>query len=413
MKRWPLTLALTLGVSMSSALAAGTITVWYAGNFQGHIDVVNKTVLPGFKAANPDVNVRVEFIPWGDLSTKLNAAFAAGTAPDVFMHGAAATAGFASNSRIESLEPYLKEIDAADFGPTLNQGKYAGARYMMPVFGAGRLLVYRKDLFQAAGLDPNKAPKTWTGLLNAARKLTTRDASGRIVRAGLLLTSNGIDLQQVFASFYFQTGGEFFSDDLKSVAFNNPKGVKAVRFMQQLFDPKTGVSPLGEPPSPVSPLMTGRAAMIYAVPDDISDLKTSNPDLYAKLGVAPPTKDQIQSTMYSFSGFFLSKDSKDKADAWKYIKYATSGKVLEAFNAAAASVPPLNSLVKADFVTSNPVLTAYMQNLRFAHGNPNIPIWVKARDILSAKLEEAMYGRISAAEALSQAAKDITAELKR
>ena len=402
---------LTLTLGLLSAAQASTITVWYAGNFQGHMDVVNNTILPAFTKANPDIKVNVEFVPWGDLSTKLNAAFAAGTAPDVFMHGAAATAGFVANKRVDPLDTYLAQIDAKDFGSTLNQGQYLGKRYMVPVFGAGRLLVYRKDLFTQAGLDPNKPPTNWSSMLAAAQKLTTRDTSGRIQRAGLLLPSTGIDLQQVFASLLWQAGGSFFDDANKTVKFDGPNGIKALKYLQTLFDTKTGVSPLGEPDSPVSPLVTGRAAMLFAVPDDLADIRQNNPDVYAKLGVAPALKDQRQATLYSFSGFFLSADSKNKADAWKYIRYATSDAALSSFNEAAASIPPLSSLENAGFIRSNPVLTTYVKNMRYAQGNPNVPNWTKMRDLLSQQLEQAIYGRADAAAALRTAAAAVRREL--
>ena len=404
---------LTLTLALVGTASASTITVWYAGTFQGHMDLVNKTIVPAFEKANPGVDVRVEFVPWGDLSTKLNASFAAGNAPDVFMHGAAATAGFAANGRIVPLDSYLTQIDAKDFGKTLNQGQYLGKKYMVPVFGAGRLLVYRKDLFQQVGLDPNKPPTTWNTMLAAARKLTTRDSSGRIQRAGLLMDSAGTNLQQVYASLLWQAGGDFFDDANKVVKFDGVQGIQALKFMQQLFDPQTGVSPLGEPDSPVSPLVTGRAAMLFAVPDDLSTIKVNNPDVYAKLAVAPALKNKDQATLYSFSGFFLNADSKNKADAWNYIKFATSAKNLEDFNAAAGNIPPLQSLANAEFVKSNPILQSYIQNMQYAVGNPNVPNWTKMRDILSVQLERAVYGKVSAAEALRTAAQAVKRELPR
>ncbi|HNQ99427.1 MAG TPA: extracellular solute-binding protein, partial [Trueperaceae bacterium] len=116
---------------------AQNLTVWYAGNFQDQMDLVNNELVPAFEAANPGIDLTVEFIPWGDLTAKLNTAFATGTVPDVFMHGQAATAGLVAADRLAPLDDYLAGFDVADFGPTFEQGSVDGKHYLAPVYGSG------------------------------------------------------------------------------------------------------------------------------------------------------------------------------------------------------------------------------------------------------------------------------------
>ena len=107
------------------AFAETTVRIWFADTAEPVMRVVRESIVPEFEKANPDIKLKVEFIPWGELSPKLLTAFAGGVAPDVFMHGQAATAGFAAASQIEPLDEYIAQWSAAnDFGPTLNSGEY-------------------------------------------------------------------------------------------------------------------------------------------------------------------------------------------------------------------------------------------------------------------------------------------------
>lgn len=405
--------ALLIACIGATALAQQSLTVWYAGNFQDQMDLVNNELVPAFEAANPDVDVTVEFIPWGDLTAKLNTAFATGTVPDVFMHGQAATAGLVAADRLAPLDEYFAGFDVEDFGPTFEQGAVDGKHYLAPVYGSGNLLVYRTDLWEDVGLDPGSPPTTWEELLDVARKLTVRDASGQIKRTGLLIGSSGTAIQQPFSSLFWQAGGSWFSADGTEVTFDGPAAVKAIEFMQALFDPTSGVTRLGENPgaSPVNPLVTGQAAMMFGSMEMVSGLRTTNPDVFELLAVAPPTRDVDQAAFYSFAGFFISQDSPHKDQAWQYISFALSPEWLEAFNSAAGSLPPRSSLADAEFLAASPALKAYSDNLQFAHGNPNVAVWVKARDITAAHLEAAVYGRETAEAAAKATQQEIEALL--
>ena len=85
----------------------GKLTLWVAGNTPDIQSAFNE-VVGNFNKNNPEFDVAVEFIPWGDLSTKLTIAFSAQVGPDLFMHGVAASAGFMSKGQIEDLTPYFK-----------------------------------------------------------------------------------------------------------------------------------------------------------------------------------------------------------------------------------------------------------------------------------------------------------------
>ena len=60
----------------------GKLTVWVAGNTPDIQEAFNQ-VIENFNQNNPKFSITVEFIPWGDFSTKLTTALSAKVRPDL------------------------------------------------------------------------------------------------------------------------------------------------------------------------------------------------------------------------------------------------------------------------------------------------------------------------------------------
>lgn len=402
-------LALVLILTLSAAgFAQTTIRLWFAGTPQALMDAMYDEMVPAFEAANPDIKLEVEFVPWSELSTKLATSFAAGVTPDIFMHGQAAIAEFVESNQLLPLDEFIADWpDKDDFGATLGSGYYKDATYFIPVFGAGRLLIYRADTFKEAGLDPDNPPTTWDELVEAAKALTVKQGN-RFIRQGIDFPADGIDLQQVWAPFLWQAGGAFLTEDGTQAAFNSPEGVESLQFMVD-FIYTHGASDVrtAQPVGNVSPIAADLVGMIFEVPGVLAQIKTYSPEVYPEIRVALPTKHVTQDTLYSFSGFMMSRHTVDKEKAWRVMSYLLSADSLEKINQAMATLPPRVSLAEAEFIVEDPNLKVYVEAMQFGRGNPNHPKWVQIRDIVSRYLERAMRGVMSPQEALDEAAKEV------
>jgi ABC-type glycerol-3-phosphate transport system substrate-binding protein len=60
-----------------------------------------------------------------------------------------------------------------------------GKIYGIPCTDWVEVLIYNKDMFRAAGLDPEKPPRTIAEFTEAQRKLTKKDAQGNITQTGI------------------------------------------------------------------------------------------------------------------------------------------------------------------------------------------------------------------------------------
>lgn len=384
----------------------GKLTLWVAGNTPD-IQAAFNEVVDNFNKNNPGFDVAVEFIPWGDLSTKLTTALSAQVGPDVFMHGVAASAGFISKDQIEDLTPYFEALpDKDDFMTNLiAAGTVEGKVAIMPVQVTNYMLIYRKDLYQEAGLDPENPPAAWDALAEAAVKLTQSDDLG-ITLAGLQVPVEGADVEMAWLPILRSMGGDLLSKDEKSAAFNSPEGVAALQYYLDLFEKHkvSSLTPLpGDPTMP--PIARGAAAQVISGQFSLAQIKNASPELYDQIGVAlpPAGKDGKISTMSSFSGFMINKFSKNKDDAWTLMRHILSPSSLTIIDGSSLFLPPRKSMQTAEFITSDPLFEAFAHGLEYGQGNPNIPAWVEVRNTIVESLVDALNGKMGAEDALKTA----------
>ncbi len=406
MKKWILTLIICLALGFT-AIGKTKVTVWFAGTTEALMEAVDDHLVPAFEKANPDIELAVEYIPWGELSTKLTTAFAGGIGPDIFMHGQAAIAGFAETGVIMDIDSLIDKLeDPEDFGGTLGVGLYRGKNFMVPVFGSGRLLAYREDFFIESGLDPDEPPVTWEQLRAYAEVLTVYE-SGRLVRAGLDIPVSAIDLQQVWTGFLIANNGALFDNDFNPT-FNSQSGVEALEYYVGLIREakvasEYGLTPIGN----LEPIAAGTAAMCFMNNESLAAIKEYSPDVYSKIRLAFPPARYGRAAFYSFAGFMVSSSTKDLEATTKALSFMTSKDALIAINTALGSLPPRQSGVVAEYIANDPNLMKFVEGSKYAYGNPNVPFWVQARDIISKYLERAIMGVMTPKNALDGAAEEI------
>ncbi|TMR92783.1 ABC transporter substrate-binding protein [Nonomuraea basaltis] len=403
------------GAQDAGTPADNAIAVWFPGTNQTEIDLVTKTIAPRFEKET-GAKVSVTFLDWGDLSTKLNAAFAAGTAPDVFGHGPAAVADFVSNDRLEPLTPYVAKLSAQDRDDLANAlpgGQVSGTQYLMPLSMQGNLIAYRAGDFTAAGLDPAKPPATWEDVKEAAKKLTKRDGD-KITHAGLLLPSHPIGRQQTFASLLGSAGGEQLSADGKTVAFDSPAGVKALDYFVSVYQgPDAVANQLGvnyqDMPTAQQPLVTGDASMAVLAPQTVQQMIKANPDLDVRVMPVPKFEGASEGVAVGGAGpgLMINKDSRQKELAWKFISYMISSTTSLEYTQGIGGIPARVSAADSAYVKGSPVIQAYVAQAAHFRPNPNVPGWTQIRDTMAKHLERALNKKAGSAQALQEAAAEV------
>lgn len=400
----------------SGGEAAQQLSVWFPGTNQTEIELVTDQIVPAFEEET-GATVEVTFLDWGDMSTKLNAAFAGGTAPDVFGHGPAALADFVVNERVEPLTTYVDQLSAEDqddLAGAMAGGQVDGTQYLVPLSLQGSLLVYNAADFVEAGLDPDNPPSTWEDVRDVASQLTTRDSSGAITRSGLLLPSQPIGRQQTFAFLLHSAGGQQLADDEAGAAFDSEEGRRALEYFTDLFSGKDAVSAgLGadysNAPTAQQPLVLGTASMTLLSPGSLQQIVSANPDLDLRVMMPPKFEgaDEGHALGGAGPGLMINADSKEKDLAWQFIQHMISPETSAEYTEGIGAIPPRASAASTPYVEDNPVLQPFVEAAPFYVTNPNVPGWVQVRDTMDKYIEQALNETASANDALDLAAAEV------
>ena len=90
-------------------------------------------------------------------------------------------------------------------------------------------LYYNKDMFKAAGLDPEKPPMTWDELLADAEKLNNPPN-----QYGISIMGNGEWATCIMDSFIYSNGGSVLTSDGNTAAINQAESVAALAYLKKL-----------------------------------------------------------------------------------------------------------------------------------------------------------------------------------
>ncbi len=211
-----LTLCLLLG-SMSVALAdePTVIRIVWWGNQSRH-DATTKAV-ELFMEKNPDIKVEIEFTDWGGYWSKLSTQAAGNLVPDVLQMDAGYLSQYAEKKIIADLTPYIENgtLDLTGIADTtLSSGKVGEGTYAVPTGTNALVLMYRKDVLDAAGLTMPMDP-TESDYISLAKQV--KEKTGKTT--DYILYDFGGGLRYALRN----AGLQLFADDGKALGFDDPK----------------------------------------------------------------------------------------------------------------------------------------------------------------------------------------------
>src|SRR5207244_6767458 len=161
--------------SNNPSTQTGTLTGWLMNGSapQSVVDGVNAD----FKAKYPNVTVNVELQQWGDSGTKLHTAFAGSTPPDVVELGNTLVAKYAAAGALGDISGKKSSFDNSGtwLQSLTDSCTVSGKLYCVPYYAGSRAIIYRKDFFAAANVQP---PDRMDGLLTVGQKMMAADSCG-------------------------------------------------------------------------------------------------------------------------------------------------------------------------------------------------------------------------------------------
>ncbi|MES2510301.1 MAG: ABC transporter substrate-binding protein [Pseudomonadota bacterium] len=163
----------------------------------------------------------------------------------------------------------------ASFYPALMaNSRAAGQTWGIPFQRSTILLYWNKELFREAGLDPNRPPANWAEMADYAKKLTRRDAEGKVTQWGVQIPSSGFPYW-LFQGLATANGAELMNARGTKTYFDQPAVVEALQYWVDLSRAQK-VNPPGIVEWGATPgdFMARKAAMIWTTSGNLGNLKS-------------------------------------------------------------------------------------------------------------------------------------------
>lgn len=366
-------------------------------------------IVEGFMNENPNIEIEYQECPTGnDFETKLNTGFASGTAPDVIAFTMASMGTRVPLGQYADLTPYLEGWEGKEdfMENALSLGTINENVYGIPVFPDPRIFIYNKEMFEAAGLDPNTPPATWEELMEYHTKFVKKEGD-TVVQTGFAMPTSGDSMQHMFSIFIEQNGVKnIVNEDTGEILCNTPEAVEAAEFMKKIKD--AGIIPWDYTGSEQNPFSTGLAAMTIGTD---SDFKKWNSDALAgKIAMASPVANSRQATFCGMQFLFMSGETKYSEEAWKFIEYASSKESMWARYEQLGTTPIRESL-REQFIAEDPEINEVIfESINCGTGSPKVPYANSVYNIINEAMEKIMYDVESPQDALDAAAAKIQEE---
>ena len=393
--------------------------------FWGTDDAANwQPIISAYQAANPKIIVKYTRKDPLKYEKELVNALAAGEGPDI-----AAINNTWLNKHLNKFSPAPGGLVGAQvFKDSFVDAAYqdlvrAGKVYALPFYTDTLALYYNKALYNNAGLV--SPPKTWEEFSQAVTALSQKNEAGDIVRSGAALgtAANVNYASDILNLLMLQTGATMLSSNGKQATFdravnlngrNYSPGLAALDFYASFANASKPVySWNSRMPNSLKSFTDGRTAMYLGYAKDLREIKNK----VSNLGVAPmpQIKDSRRDASYldinfaSYRAGAVTQASSQKEAAWNFLVFVTGRNAAAAYLQSSYLPPARRDLV--DFTASDAALNVFAKQALTAASWAQ-PDEVEVKKIFERMITAAGLGQASAAEAIKEAAVEVTNLLK-
>lgn len=278
-----------------------------------------------YEATHPGTTVNFQVMEEGDLRSAVTADVASGAGQyDIVTIGAYETPQWGANGWLADLTPALTEDAAYDVNDILPPVRTAlsvdGKQYAVPFYGESSILMYNKEMTDAAGITIPNNP-TWAEIADAASKLKTDDVAGICMRGKPGWGDLFAPLTTVVQTF----GGNWYDADWNATV-NTPEWKEAVTFYKEMLDASGEADPVSYSFNEcLTALKEGKAAMWADASVAASMLEADDSPVKGKMGYAhmPVNKTAESGWLWSWN-LAVPSSTKNQDAAIDFVKWATS-----------------------------------------------------------------------------------------
>ena len=303
------------------AVAETELTMYYPIAVGGKLTEVVDGIVSDFEAANPDIKVNAIYSGnYDDTRVRALSALASGDPAQL-----AVMFSIDAYDLIEQdLVMAFDDISGVDknwlnsFYPALMaNGNIEGKTWGIPFQRSTIVAYYNKDLFRAAGLDPEAPPTTWDEIISMGKTLT-KDGT-----YGLMIPSTGYPYW-MFQALAIQNGKEVMSNDGLTTYFDDQTVIDTLDFWKSLST-EHGIMPEGtvEWGTLRQAFLEGKTAMMWHSTGNLTAVKNN---ASFDFGVAELPANVRKGSPTGGGNFYVFKETsaEERAAALKLIEFMTS-----------------------------------------------------------------------------------------
>lgn len=292
-----------------------------------------KAAIGKFEAANPGTKVHWVDVPWSAMQSKIQAAMAAKTVPDVVnLNPDFATQLAAKNAWLD-LDPVVTKEQQQEYLPRIWQaGTLNGKSFSFPWYLTTNITIYNQELFTKAGVA--KPPATYQELAQVAKQIKAK--TGKYAFFTTFVPEDSNDVLESLVQM-----GVTLVDKQGKAAFNTPAGRAAFQYWVDLY--KQGLLPKesltqGHQQS-IQLYQAGETAILSAGAPFIETIAQNAPQIRKVSAVAPQITGQTGKKGVAVMNLVIPRTTNKPEAAVKFALFITNATNQLAFAEASDTLP--------------------------------------------------------------------------
>lgn len=282
-----------------------------------------KNVVEAYNKSHKN-QVKLEIIPNDDMEGKVGGASQTDSLPDILADDVVRIPYWASEGIFTDI---TKQIDGLDNKADLQQGHIEagtvdGAEYTLPFITDVSVMVWNKNLYKEAGLDPEQGPKSIDQFVEQAKKVAALNKDG-VAGSYLAGQSGGALVFDLFPSVWAD-GESVMNKDGSEATLDNDSMKGVLDAYKELANTTNGLGAGSKEETGATwtaPFANGKIGVMPYPNTSTTALFDAEKDGGFEVGVAPipGTKEGKTSTFLGGDAMGISKDSKHVAQAWNFL----------------------------------------------------------------------------------------------
>ncbi|MGL5202679.1 ABC transporter substrate-binding protein [Cetobacterium sp.] len=322
--------AFGLGLTLSTTLLGKEKVVFWHSMSGGLQTSLNKIVSDYNSSQN---SVEIEAIYQGSYEEtigKFKAISGTKDAPTLIQMNDISTSFMYNSGAITPMQNFIEQ-DKFDVNTLedalLNYYRIDGKLYSMPFNSSTAIMIYNKDAFREAGLDPNTPPKSYAEFAEYSKKLVKKNSNGSVDRYGSAVLMYGWFIEQFLANdrvTYVDKNNGRTGETPTSVTYKKDLP-KILEFLRGMYKDGSATSYGRDWDSIRTAFSSGKVAMYF---DSSAGIKgvINNSNFEVGTGFVLNESGNFNGSVVGGASLWITNSSADSTQkaAWDFIKYATS-----------------------------------------------------------------------------------------